>query len=139
MIPISKINSARSLDPNIIYLCAGYHKCWLWVLDILSTCRILNKNKYTRMFREKHILISIIFFCVIKVIASYKGGLCGQITYHSRTVFESRRGHIWRVFHLWIRFITFGGHSAHLPYQVHKSGCKTSIIIITALCACMSD
>jgi len=45
-------------------------------------------------------------------------------------VFESRRGHIWRVFHLWLRFISFGDRSAHLSYDVHKSGHKTSIIII---------
>jgi len=42
---------------------------------------------------------------------------------------ESRRGHIWRLFHLRLRFITFGGRSAHLAYYVHKSGRKTSIII----------
>ena len=45
-------------------------------------------------------------------------------------VFESWRGHIWRLFHLWLRFITFGGRSAHLAYHVHKNGCKTPIIII---------
>jgi len=45
-------------------------------------------------------------------------------------VFESQRGNIWRLFHLWLRFITFGGHSAQLAYHVHKSGRKTSIIII---------
>ena len=45
--------------------------------------------------------------------------------------FESRRGHIWRVFHLWLRFITFGGHSAHLAYHVHKSGRKTLVIFRT--------
>ena len=45
-------------------------------------------------------------------------------------VFESRRGHIWRLFRLSLRLITFGGRSAHLPYLVHKSGRKTSIIII---------
>ena len=44
-------------------------------------------------------------------------------------VFESRRGHIWRLFRLWLRLITFGGRSAHLAYFVHKSGRKTSIII----------
>jgi len=43
--------------------------------------------------------------------------------------FESRRGHIWKVFHLWLCFITFGGRSAHLAYQVHESGHKTQIII----------
>ena len=41
--------------------------------------------------------------------------------------FESRHGHNWRVFHLWLRFITFGGRAAHLAYHVHKSGHKTSI------------
>jgi len=46
--------------------------------------------------------------------------------------FESRGRHIWRVFHLWLRFITFGGRSAHLAYHVHKSSRKTSIIIILA-------
>ena len=42
-------------------------------------------------------------------------------------VFESRRGDIWRLFHLWLRFVTFGSRSAHLAYHVHKSGRKTSI------------
>ena len=40
-------------------------------------------------------------------------------------------GHISRVFHLWLRFITFGGRSAHLAYLVQKNGRKISIIIIT--------
>ena len=44
-------------------------------------------------------------------------------------VFESRRGHIWRVFHIWLRFIAFGSSSAHLAYHVHTSGRKTTIII----------
>ena len=44
--------------------------------------------------------------------------------------FESRSGHIWRLFHLWLRLIISGGRSAHLAYYVHKSGRKTSIIII---------
>ena len=45
-------------------------------------------------------------------------------------MFELRCEHTWRVFHLWLRFITFWGRSAHLAYQVHKSGRKTPIIII---------
>ena len=45
-------------------------------------------------------------------------------------VFESRCGHIWRLFHIWLRFITFGGRSAHLVYDIHKGRRKTSIIII---------
>ena len=34
-----------------------------------------------------------------------------------------------RLFRLWLRLITFRGHSAHLANLVHKSGRKTSIII----------
>jgi len=45
-------------------------------------------------------------------------------------LFESRRQHIWRLFHLWLHFITFGGRLAHLAYILHKSGRKTSIIIL---------
>ena len=41
-------------------------------------------------------------------------------------VFESRRGHIWRLFRLSLRLITVGSRSAHLAYRVHKSGRKTS-------------
>jgi len=45
-------------------------------------------------------------------------------------VFESWSWHIWRLFHLWLRFITFGDCSAHLAYHAHKSGHKILIIII---------
>ena len=41
--------------------------------------------------------------------------------------FKPQCGHIWRVFHLWLCFITFEGRSAHLAYHVHKSGSKTPI------------
>ena len=51
-------------------------------------------------------------------------------------VFESRRGHIWRLFRLSLRLITFGCRSAHLAYHVHKSGRKTSIIILMGDCVC---
>ena len=44
-------------------------------------------------------------------------------------VFKSWHGHIWRLFHLWLCFITFGGCLAHLAYCVHRSVHKTSIII----------
>jgi len=47
-------------------------------------------------------------------------------------VFKYRRGHIWGSFHPWLRFITYGSRSAHLAYHAHKSGHKTSIIIIFA-------
>ena len=43
--------------------------------------------------------------------------------------FEPRHWHIWRVFHLLLCFITFGGRSAHLAYHVHKSSYNTSITI----------
>ena len=44
--------------------------------------------------------------------------------------FERRRGHILRVCHLWLRFISFKCCPANLGARVHKSGRKTSIIII---------
>ena len=49
-------------------------------------------------------------------------------------VFESRREYFWRLFRLSLRLVTFGGSSAHLAYLVHKSGRKTSIIIIIIIC-----
>ena len=33
--------------------------------------------------------------------------------------FESRRVHIWKVFNILLRSITFGGRLAHLAYLVH--------------------
>ena len=53
-------------------------------------------------------------------------GLVGSALDHRSlpAEFEFRRGHIWRVFHLWLRFITFGGCSAHLGYHVHKAAVK---------------
>jgi len=51
--------------------------------------------------------------------------------------FESRRSHIWGVFHLWLRLVTFRGRSAHLAYHVHKSGLRTSIITIIIIIICV--
>ena len=42
--------------------------------------------------------------------------------------FESWRGHTWRVFQLWLRFIIFAGRSTYLAYHVHKRDRNTSII-----------
>ena len=72
---------------------------------------------------------------VITLITGRLGGLIGSALDHGslQSEFESRRGHILRVFHLWLRFITFGGRSAHLAYRVHKSGRKTPIIIVTLI------
>ena len=79
MIPIDK---QTKFSPNIIYLCAAYHKSWVRVLDIMkSTCRILNKNKYTRiLFKENHILISIIL-CMIEVCLIYFLTIINQVIY----------------------------------------------------------
>ena len=43
--------------------------------------------------------------------------------------FKSWRGHVWRVFHLSLRLITFRGRSANLAYHAHKSGNKISNIV----------
>jgi len=53
-------------------------------------------------------------------------------------VFESWWEHIWRLFQFSLRFITFAGRSAHLAYQVHKSGRKTLVIIIILDPLCMN-
>ena len=65
-------------------------------------------------------------------------GLVGSVLEYGSLppAFESRCRHMWRVllFHLWLRFITFGGRSTHLAYPVHKiDDCETSNSII--ICA----
>ena len=56
--------------------------------------------------------------------------VCSALDHRSLPpVFESRHDDIWRLFHLWLCFITFAGHSAHLADHVHKSSHKTTIII----------
>jgi len=59
-------------------------------------------------------------------------GLAGRALEHRSLLseFESSDGHIWKVFHLWFHFITFGGCSAHLVYHAHKISSKTSNNII---------
>ena len=66
---------------------------------------------------------------------NHTGHLCGPVgsALDHRSLpfgFESQHGHIWRVFHLWLGFITLESCLAHLAYHVHKSGRKTSIIVI---------
>ena len=53
-------------------------------------------------------------------------------------MFETRPGHIWKVFRLSLCLITFGSRSAHLAYHVHKSGHKTSIVIIIIIIIIMT-
>ena len=47
-----------------------------------------------------------------------------SISYHHQTLYHCLSS---------LRLITFAGHSAHLAYLVHKSGRKTSIIIICTI------
>ena len=60
---------------------------------------------------------------MIKLLVGRLRGLTGSALDHISLPpeFESRRGHIWGVFHLWFRFITFGDRSAHLTYHVHTN------------------
>ena len=44
--------------------------------------------------------------------------------------FKPRLGYIRRLFHLSLRFMTFGGRSAHLGYLVHRSGRKTGTFLL---------
>ena len=66
-----------------------------------------------------HQILTSIDFCHIHI--GHRFGLTGSALDHGTLPpeFESRRGHIWRVFHLLLRFIT---------YHVHKSGRKTSLV-----------
>jgi len=47
----------------------------------------------------------------------YSGFVWGVLVMHRSLSpeFESRREHIWRLFHLWLRFITFGGPDGTVP------------------------
>jgi len=73
--------------------------------------------------------IFIVYLYCVSLLCGGLRGLVGSTLGHRSLPpkFESRRENIWRVFHLWLPFIRFGGHSAHLAYHVHKSGRKTSI------------
>ena len=70
-------------------------------------------------------------YCVIRLLLPHGDpsrvrGLTGSALDHRSLPpeFEPRCGHIWRLFHLWGHFITFGDRSVHLTYHVHKSGVK---------------
>ena len=67
--------------------------------------------------------------------AHVQGRLCGLVdrVLDHRSLppeFESWHGCSWRLVHLWLRFITFEGPSAHLTYRLHRSGRKASIFIL---------
>ena len=105
----------------------------------------LNKSKpvvaigLSRIVSLLLVLIRIIFRIMLILFMYYSSCVPGAPPWSSGSVldhrslppvFESRRGHIWRLFCLSLRLITFGGRSAHLAYLVQKIGSKTSIIII---------
>jgi len=73
-------------------------------------------------FNTSYPVVLLHFVCIIQVWSS------GSMFDHRSLppVFESQCGHIWRLFCLWLCFITFGGRSAHLAYHVQKSGHQSS-------------
>jgi len=106
-----------------------------------------------RLTKHETIVVSFLFWCfslerflnnIIHDI-SFKIGLislCGLVgsalDNRSRSPeFESRRGHTWRVFHLWLRFIIFGGRLPHLAYRLRKTGYKLLIINQSSSCWCL--
>jgi len=109
-----------------------------WWRCIYQCHQLINTDAhvYTISIAEPmKVMENIQIFKKIVVFISLAGSLLssnGSVLDHRSLppVFESRREHIWRMFHLWLRFITFGGHSAHLAYRVYKSGPRTSITII---------
>jgi len=61
--------------------------------------------------------------------SSSRGASVVSVLHHSLLprVFESRRGHIWTVYHRWLPFITFGGRSACTRVAVkHQSSSWSS-------------
>ena len=78
-----------------------------------------------------HYMLGVILSILLTVfiLLFFRGLTCSALDHRSLPPeFEFRRGHIWRVYHLSLRFITFGGRSAYLAYHVHKSGRKSSIV-----------
>ena len=102
----------------------------LWT-DLGGLYKIYNITMYG--FRNSKYIFWYIVYALYRAPPWYSGSV---LDYRSPPpVFESRRGHIWRLFRLSLRLITFGGRSAHLAYLVHKRGHKTSIIIIIIIYA----
>jgi len=95
----------------IITKCTMLQKC-NWFCGIILYSLLMMKRC------EIKILLQLLYSCLI-----------GSVSEHRSLTPEFQSGHIWRAFHLWLRFVTFGGRSVHLAYHVHKSGHKTSIII----------
>ena len=103
-----------------------------WLIDFLLFHDLWSWNRAST-WKHKHLIIS--FYWVVVHTSSptthrgtvWKGG--AEIPWEWSPEFESRHRHMWRVFHLWLPFITFGGRLAHLAYPVHKSGRKTPIVI----------
>jgi len=96
--------------------------CGIFIGLIYIQMCMSSNNLYQHLDTGEHSLPMAVCLCGLVVVV---------LDYRSLPlVVESWRGHIRRLFHLWPRFITFGGWLAHLAHHVHKSGLKTSIIII---------
>ena len=91
----------------------------------------LNLTLPTNLLLSNSDHLCVLSLFILQFVEGRLRGLTGSALDHGLLPpeFESRRGHIWRVFHLSLRFITFGWRSFHLAYHVLKSGLKTSIII----------
>jgi len=93
---------------------------YIWVLQIVYSSTM---SMSTGVHRPQP--------CLILLWEGHHHGLTGR-TLDQRSPspeFEPQSGHIWRVFYLWLCFITFGHRLAHLAYHAHKIGRKTSIVI----------
>ena len=99
-----------------------YARIYIYAIDRFAFSPLKYKVNYTQLSLGPSVLTHV----------GRLRGLVGSTLDHRSLPpeLESWRGHIWRAFHLWLRFITFGGRSAHLAYDVYKSGRKTPIIVI---------
>ena len=62
-------------------------------------------------------------------------GLTGSAAGHQSIAprFKPRLAYVGRMFHLSIRLITFGGHSAHLAYPVQKGDRETAASVLMSI------
>jgi len=105
----------------------------VWNIDFFLTR--LSSNLHNLLIRIQH--IGSIYVLLIRPTVSITGSAVGYSSIGAG--FKPRPDYVRRVFHLWLRLITFWGRSAHLAYRVQKSSLKNSNIYIFLPMGRLSD
>jgi len=113
--------------------CLSEKDMWLasCLYHSLPDCNVNTGGRFKQEIRFYNCRINLFFKTLFWMASWAPPWSSGSVLDHRslQPVFESRRGHIWRLFRFSLCLITFGSRSAHLAYLVHKSGHKTSTII----------